>query len=1645
MANKLKYVVQNDSNNTVLDGKLILPIGSSSAPSLTFTSNEDTGIFENVYSGTSRQLNIVVDGSTKASFNSAGITSHGNVYSAAAGQFRNYSGVWKGTTGVSGNGFEFVSADGTAMTLSSTGNMIVKGNTTSEGYLQSYGILYLRNNIQLLNKAGDGWLTFATRDTSGSEAVYNLDHIGTIDIGNGEIDLADANNYARITVAGGSAQLGLFRSGSSVGGGYIGADVNKFRVYQDNFAERFAVELDGTGAQFSTTNVTAGGNTMWHAGNDGTTSGLDADMVDGVHASQFFRRDANLGYFSHTGSGTYFQNNTSYYPSPAMMLVSAGMNLANNGLVFDVARHKTVESYKLDSGVWQECSSSTDFNNLLGGDFAHQYSNLDLINGTNDYIIYFGNQTGYTFLEWLVMTTETRGNSFIYKFETTETAHSSVADKTQNVGSGGWSVKFTSSAHSSWPGYIVDRIYEQVGGGADDYLRIRITPTWASGNTNNIRIGALGLITSYGSAFKPINTNRAMEIIFADNIKISSGKKLFLDGGGNTYIHEVAGDDIDIVAGGNNSIQVRGANTNLIGDVTMLSGTSGTTNKIIFKRTDNSSVASYIRTNAYWNEYGSHQNEGHKFIDNNNNILLQLNGGNSSTGNGALSATFAGNIYANADIVFGGNDTYNATINYIDNGSGDHYLVFQTKHNGTTDDTLKLHAQTKLATFSGDVTIDNTSSGDAILTLATTTGGDPMIVMNSDAANRSGLIRYQDNGTNIGRIEYVHNGDKLQFQAGSATGQILELTNSGATFAGNVKITGTQEKVLELDTSSDTGAIHFEDNGTIRGILGFSNGSTITQSASDHDMVLRSEAALLLTTNTGNVALTLDTSQNATFAGDITGAENFKATGNNMKLFAGGTHVINIDLNKNFYPQTHNDTDIGFSDTLAFRHAYFSGTGKFSNVNASSYQLNGTYIVDSSRNLVNINDITASQLTIDDYIYHAGDSNTYIYFTDDKQTFRTGGDDRFIIDNNGSTFSGHVKLFNTDEQIPNQNLLDIGSIKIAGRNDIYANATKTTYGDYVAKYVNDGTGGSTIRLYVDTNVLVDGDTYMVSVYYENLIGNLTLDWGDTGITGTNDVTGTSSSPKSGRLFGYASRATYGSTYRFLDINLSNGSGNEVTLHSPKVEAGRVVTDFVATERTDMTSNSKHLKDLKVTHSATFEQGVDINYGGSDRLSITGDVNVQGSTDLTIPQTRKLRFDGAGGHTYIAEESDSNLKVYVAATEVVNFTNDFTQFNDPIKPTGNGTHDLGGSSNRWATVYASNINTNTSSTFGHDIVLDDHVDHSPNLYFYNQANNYARVFFSSTNDLNFKIGTSNVLSIDGSSTVIEGNLYLNNVDTNTSSETTVLVINGSTNEVEKRDLGSLAFSGLSDSASGNRWGVNAFVASDGVMEVGKYIDFHNSDGDTSDYALRITANGSTAQFSAGLTCTSFSSGGTNNLNGITRFNYTANSVGSQFESPTSALHTFRCDSDKFRIWMGGTGGSSETFTVLETGRIGINDGTPDYTLDVSGNVSNISIYASHDIAAYSDARVKDEIETIPNALDKVNKLRGVTFKRTDEGSTDKRMMGVIAQEVLDIIPEVVNKRESDGHYSVSYGNMVGVLIEAVKELKAEVEELKKQIK
>ena len=172
----------------------------------------------------------------------------------------------------------------------------------------------------------------------------------------------------------------------------------------------------------------------------------------------------------------------------------------------------------------------------------------------------------------------------------------------------------------------------------------------------------------------------------------------------------------------------------------------------------------------------------------------------------------------------------------------------------------------------------------------------------------------------------------------------------------------------------------------------------------------------------------------------------------------------------------------------------------------------------------------------------------------------------------------------------------------------------------------------------------------------------------------------------------------------------------------------------------------------------------------------------------------------------------------------------------------------------------------------------------------------------------------------------------------------------------------------------------------------------------------------------------SGGNVGNLN-------TGSDIGQQMEYGSTSAATLRCDADRWRVYMGGGGQSREALTVLETGNVGVGDSTPSYKLDVAG-----TIRATGDVIAYSDERLKENVKTIDNSLEKVNKLRGVEFNKIGE---DKKSIGVIAQEIEKILPEVVETDE-DGMKSVAYGNVVGVLIEAIKELNKEVKELKTKL-
>ena len=163
-----------------------------------------------------------------------------------------------------------------------------------------------------------------------------------------------------------------------------------------------------------------------------------------------------------------------------------------------------------------------------------------------------------------------------------------------------------------------------------------------------------------------------------------------------------------------------------------------------------------------------------------------------------------------------------------------------------------------------------------------------------------------------------------------------------------------------------------------------------------------------------------------------------------------------------------------------------------------------------------------------------------------------------------------------------------------------------------------------------------------------------------------------------------------------------------------------------------------------------------------------------------------------------------------------------------------------------------------------------------------------------------------------------------------------------------------------------------------------------------------------------------------------------------------------DTTKTTLRQGTFSTVSDCFSIVTTGAGGVNPDAywslPGSTLYIANNIdatialsSTGSIVAEGDITAFgtvSDITQKENIVKIEGALDKIAKVSGYTYNYIGNSTP---MTGVIAQEFEEVLPQVVYETKLlDGTMSkaVRHGNIVGLLIEAIKELKAEIEELKK---
>ena len=245
----------------------------------------------------------------------------------------------------------------------------------------------------------------------------------------------------------------------------------------------------------------------------------------------------------------------------------------------------------------------------------------------------------------------------------------------------------------------------------------------------------------------------------------------------------------------------------------------------------------------------------------------------------------------------------------------------------------------------------------------------------------------------------------------------------------------------------------------------------------------------------------------------------------------------------------------------------------------------------------------------------------------------------------------------------------------------------------------------------------------------------------------------------------------------------------------------------------------------------------------------------------------------------------------------------------------------------------------------------------------------------------------------------------------------------------------------------------YVAS---LVAGTNITLSNNSGEGATPTIGLTNNsttigstaislGSSATTIAGLTSvtsTGFTGALTGNASTATTLATARNINGVSFNGSADITVTAAAGTLSGATLASGVTASSLTSVGTLTS-LTVSGATATGALTVTGAVT-----ATGDITAFftSDKRHKNNIQTIPNALEKVSKLNGVTWEWNDDvhevtKSTPKT--GLIAQEVQEVLPQVVIERQ-DGFLALDYSKMMGLMVEAIKEQQIQIEELKAKI-
>ena len=467
--------------------------------------------------------------------------------------------------------------------------------------------------------------------------------------------------------------------------------------------------------------------------------------------------------------------------------------------------------------------------------------------------------------------------------------------------------------------------------------------------------------------------------------------------------------------------------------ILMESGTGGTTSKLIFKTTDNSDQSKWIRTNAYWVEHGGHANEGFKFIDTAATILLQLNGGAQTGGNGANSATFAGNVHA---------------PNFYGNGSNLTGILTNPLNVDLTINSAGVAASPILR-------LNNSSSNsfnhalEAINANLTATETELLLFGKATSTRNSGFIGYNWNADNsntnyvtIGHWGYNHllkifpTGDATfsgnitakvgNFQAPDATASIINQFacddgNNAATFR-----TTTSGRVFEI-RSQNSGTLKFDSTSST-----FTGNVDVTKST------------------TGEILSRIwnsDTSGNGTAAMRIANSGN-QANGARLEFSDQNYYnaTVSVDRTNGMRFMVHDDST-NMSDLLTHtvltladnKNATFAGNVTVSGTSSSFNTGNsGTFVTNDASNYPRFTMTNASAQV---GLFRAGGNAGGMYIGGSGDGFRlytSSFSQKLFIDTNGSSTQAGSASFNTN-QAPIAKI-QAGARTFSGGNGVFADS-----------------------------------------------------------------------------------------------------------------------------------------------------------------------------------------------------------------------------------------------------------------------------------------------------------------------------------------------------------------------------------------------------------------------------------------------------------------------------------------------------------------------------------------------------------------------------------------------------------------------------